>query len=320
MEFSLGGYPAMIHRLSEQFSYGHVTPLLDYTGLDEHWLIWGRLAHGEWGIPVPKMGGGAFLGPFGKELQTVTWSREFLEHHRNLGARKVVAVGSPWLYAMHNRGITPAWVEQTQPGHTVRAARTLYAPVHSWEHGVVSLRAVADLLARHRSPANTDVLLAWSDFLDPKSRGAFESRGFRVRCAGYRGSVMVPPSPIGGSREFLYALLDILLDYEEVFSDYVCTVLLYAGATGRRVFVDHDFRETAIRELSNGEGIALRDDGLMDSMNYYTQTHPLIADRDAPSSEVAMAIAEALGAPNMLSRQELRSRIDWRRRQDVTFS
>ena len=90
---------SLIRNFSTQFAYGHREILLDYAGLDQSLLLTGILQHGvgpaftlysDW--PTPRV---KFI------IRTPLWvySNVAARELASVGAKRVQAIGSPWLYA-----------------------------------------------------------------------------------------------------------------------------------------------------------------------------------------------------------------------------
>ena len=90
---------SLINKFGTQFAYGHREILLKYAGLDSSLLLTGILQHGvgpaftiysDWPTPRVKF---ISRSPFW------VYSRVAATELASIGAKKVQAIGSPWLYA-----------------------------------------------------------------------------------------------------------------------------------------------------------------------------------------------------------------------------
>lgn len=311
------GSPGLFLRCQEQYAYGHVDWLLDYSGLSSAVYLAGRLPHDEWGSPNPGHVLRPFRGNLGRRMPIWTWTEAWSRAYEESGIPEASAIGAPWLYAMAVLGIPviwnggdpriSPWVEQAIGAQSLR--RTLYVPIHSWERDVLDFRTVVARLSDVLEPSSTTVLLSWADFLSRETRWAFAQAGYHVECAGYRGSSFAPSSPMGDRKIFFKNLLTLFLTHEAVVSESMCTALLYAGSIGAKIGVPNDLtgiRRDLVANLESSLRTHAEFDSEMQAMS--DQAKWLLGEPIDPRLH-ANEIRAMLGASSFRTPEDLRERL-----------
>lgn len=299
--FLVGRNDASIACYSEQFAYGHREVILDAAGYDRSCLILGRIPHGGWTraetIPQEK-----WRDPALREMPQWMWNEAWVRSARQNGARKVVAIGAPWLYLLRLRGRPTIWEPNaTRCVHPPLAPRTLVLPVHSCEDNVIGFASASARLANMFDPTRTTVCLAWQDFLSRRTREQFAMHGFRLECAGYRGTGHTPGSTSGDRTVFLSNVLELIDDHDLVVSDAVTTGLIYAASIGKSVQV--------IRDLSSEDGHREnncdREHGPDCAEGCLFEEHPWMEEPGSTPFDHRDELADALGWHSMRSQTDL---------------
>lgn len=316
---SLDGMRALRWSFGEQYAYGHREVLLKSANIDLSAHIAGGIQHGVWhgaGLQIPDL-----RDRWGRRPKYYVWSSDVHEHLPKGLRRRVLPIGSPWLYLLR------ALQSDTQPrssgtlsGPYAKAApyRYVFFPAHStpdeFELGAATAHArIADAYRELAPPSEPSlVCLYWVDYLEPLVRLTYESRGFSVVTAGVGWGVMTPWSPTGGRVRFLLNLRDIMLSADTVVSDIYATAAAYALSLGRRVIFRPDLMRD--RVLHIGRPIA----SLESHRTEIDWTERLLSDfpqsRDVGSNEDDLRdfALIGLGASSLMSSEELRSALDYR--------
>ncbi|MDP4013850.1 MAG: hypothetical protein U0990_02515 [Candidatus Nanopelagicales bacterium] len=300
--YLFGQGDARIDCYSEQFAYGHRELILQAAGYDMSCLILGRIPHGGWTraetIPQRKV-----LDPIARELPQWMWNEAWVQSARAAGARKVIAIGAPWLYLLRMRNRSTIWeTGSVQANNSLAGSgRTLLFPVHSCEDDVITFASMPRKVADLFDPSRTTVCLAWQDFLCRETRLGFESHGFAVECAGYRGTSHAPGSTAGDRTRVLPNVLALIEAHDLVIADAVSTALIYAASLGKLVQVipglsfDEGHRETDCD----------REHGQECAGGCLYQEHPWMQKPGADPHDHRAELADALGWPSLRTRQDL---------------
>jgi len=315
-EMSARGRSGLLDRCREQYAYGHVDILKSYVGAGANEFLAGRLAHDEWGMPIKESVGGAFRGPSGTELPTWTWNSSWREWHIARGARKVFAIGAPWLYLLRSVGVKAVWENHSSAAGLLRSPsldprEVLYVPLHSWERETLDLHSRAAQLSDVLDPASTTVLLGWGDYLSRQTRQAYESIGFRVDCNGYRGGAVAPESAIGDRPVFLRNLLDLLLSSRLVVSEDVCTALMYAASIGSRVQVMPELTEIASTSGLDFQSRLRTEEEFARHLAEVNQRYAWMYDPSSDPHDYRADVCAALGGDALLGPEDLSRILKW---------
>ena len=232
----------------EQFAYGHREVLLEYSGLPSNLLFKAVIPHGKIAphsldpiVPV-------FDVESGEELLQLLWRDDSIREANSIGAKSVISVGAPFLYALSNRGQsieeTTAkikhlsenydWTSSQESRILNSREKITYLPLHSWDGDVHKHIVPENYLLKKIDPKRITVCLGFLDFCNPEVRDVYLTNGWELTCAGARASKIVG-SPAGGRENFLYELMKIFDHSDLVISNEFTTGLFYAAARGKKI-------------------------------------------------------------------------------------
>ncbi len=260
----------------ENGTHGHRTVLADAAGIDDPMPRFRALIQHGW-APISPIGNPQRLVP---ALTYVAWSESDADKVRAAGARRVEAIGSPFLYLRRSRGFDEG-TTAPRPGD----GSMLVYPAHSWEREEMSgnhEQYIAEIRERAEGPVT--VCLYWVDFLQPAIRHGYRDAGFHVVTHGVR----YDPG-------FLWRQLDELLRHDIVASNHPSTALWYAGSLGRDI-------------IRFGPGFSMSGEAFRRRWEEFQHRMWPRIDEQIVAGVAAVELAEhELGAPSMRDRDELRA-------------
>jgi len=171
----------------EQFRFGHREVLLDFLQASQDNLILGFLQHGI--APLKRIGDWPFQRQFQsykKRIPVFVWSKVAQEAALEEGFDHVHAIGSPWLYMLHKKGLfTDASVKtELLP---IPKRDVLIVPGHGSGHYFATSKypSLPKLVRRIIGDCEASVLLYYTEFNDPLIRTSWERLGFQIFCSGF---------------------------------------------------------------------------------------------------------------------------------------
>lgn len=208
---------------AENRVYGHASVLARYAGLSGEPWIPGALQHG-WN---PYDGIGGYDGLWRTSLTKYVWGSNHAARGMELGGRRYVAIGAPWLYLMR----LPEHRDVSTPDNLSSNTSTLVYPFHATVHTELlgSHTLFARDVAEQESGRSVTVCLHPIDYASVAARKAYEEQGFTVVTNG--GSSAHHPE----HTRFLDRQLKLIRDHSRVVSNRLCTAILYGAAAGRSI-------------------------------------------------------------------------------------
>jgi hypothetical protein len=223
LQINLRDSSTLLNLYPEQFSYGHREILLDECGLDYSTQLIGNLQHGFWDINTYDFRSPRFIG--GKSTSTWVFSKDLENIGRQMGFRKVHAIGAPWMYLKKR-------LEEKKVQQPLMGKKVLVMPGHSQSNFYD--RSSKEMILRRASlfrevagNLEATVCLHPIDFLNSFTRIAFIEQGFEVTCLGLSNLSPVW-SPAADRVKFLENLFYLMSEHSHYITDDVGTSMFYA--------------------------------------------------------------------------------------------
>jgi len=217
--------------------YGHREILCAYAETNPKYILKGSIEHG-WSALGPGHGIPKFNG---RRYPHYAWNSKQMAEYGPYESN-VVAIGAPFTYLLK---MVSDRLSNSQSRNESHSKRILFYSSHGTEVGNPLVDQQIELYSKFFNPARTTVSLYWTEFLNPRIRSMYLSKGFQITCAGFSGTseksglgisnLMNAGSTIGGRHLFLINTLLLINSHSEIVMSGMGTAALYAGLLGKKV-------------------------------------------------------------------------------------
>jgi hypothetical protein len=289
--------PEFIYR--EQFDYGHRELLIEYAGLPSQTILRGRIQHG-WD-PFMSEPVHPYRPAIIREGAQWVWTQSAVDRAQQLGLKRVVAIGAPWLYLLQADLGLPA---------TQSRAGVLAVPGHYNEASTPAYHASFLGIAREAFPDAERIvfLLHGLDFMRSDIRSVYSRAGAIVDCAGWPAGVSPPRSPsadVGDRTKFLANIARLMSASELVATDSIGTHLLYASSLDLPVWLLR-MRRDLLQAPSNASVPSPMWPSIRREFAWLDRHLGGFTGQEIEASFLSRLAKEHLGAANLRSPSELR--------------
>jgi hypothetical protein len=227
--------------LSEQFNFGHREVLVASNDLSTDTLFLGSLQHG-WYSPSDLRQPRILRNRKLAEYPAFVWSKRQQSHLVKIGFKHVIVVGSPWSHLLKACQIPFGKCDSPLDFSlsNERIGRSLlYFPMHSIPGGTTQHSGNFKVLQEMAMAESITVCLFWLDFVDPEVRAYYKQFGFKIVCAGYRGSsgFETPWTPVGGRVMYLPNILELISAHDVIATEETSTAFWYSVSLGKEILV-----------------------------------------------------------------------------------